>query len=387
VKIVRPEGQGAMIRVNRYNTTGAQPAAQALERKLAELAPLKHFVATGFARNGLFLLARALGWDASAEIIIPAFTCPVIRHTIESAGAMPVPVDAEPDGLNIDADLIEKAITDKTRAVYVVHTYGTAAHMERICAVAKRHNLAVIEDVAHAPFYRYRGRQLGTWGDFAVYSFTKKLVNYEGGAIGTNDTAAFREMMRLRDQYQAARPAFFTGLIDSYVRLVGSWWESGFSTASLCLMKLNDLVNRIAFRGAYGIGIDPGRFMPGDTAGRITVRRLDALKEAAVNDDARFRAFRQGMGGIIGLHGIHQYGEDTLPRYFTGSVRNRGGWLRLLSFRTWRNCNTPGDFPRADYLFASHRVFSKAILLFGRRAMRAPAGRPFSGGARGVRFD
>ncbi|HQL84020.1 MAG TPA: aminotransferase class I/II-fold pyridoxal phosphate-dependent enzyme, partial [Spirochaetota bacterium] len=194
-----------MIRVNRYNTTGAQPAAQALERKLAELAPLKHFVATGFARNGLFLLARALGWDASAEIIIPAFTCPVIRHTIESAGAMPVPVDAEPDGLNIDADLIEKAITDKTRAVYVVHTYGTAAHMERICAVAKRHNLAVIEDVAHAPFYRYRGRQLGTWGDFAVYSFTKKLVNYEGGAIGTNDTAAFREMMR-RYRWCRSRP-------------------------------------------------------------------------------------------------------------------------------------------------------------------------------------
>ena len=152
-----------MIRVNRYNTTGAQPAAQALERKLAELAPLKHFVATGFARNGLFLLARALGWDASAEIIIPAFTCPVIRHTIESAGAMPVPVDAEPDGLNIDADLIEKAITDKTRAVYVVHTYGTAAHMERICAVAKRRR----DEARHLG--RFRGVQLH-----------KKLVNTKG---------------------------------------------------------------------------------------------------------------------------------------------------------------------------------------------------------------
>ena len=101
--------------------------------------------------------------------------------------------------------MIEKAITERTRAVYVVHTYGTAARMERICAVAKRRNLAVIEDVAHAPFYRYRGRQLGTWGDFAVYSFTKKIVNYEGGAIGTNDTAVFTAMMRLREELQAPR--------------------------------------------------------------------------------------------------------------------------------------------------------------------------------------
>ncbi len=366
-----------MMRFNIDN--GTKTRTQALERKLAGLVPLKHFVATGFARNGLFLLARALGWDGSTEIIVPAFTCSIIKHTIEAAGAMPVPVDAEPDGLNIDPGMIEKAITDRTRAVYVVHTYGTAAQMERICSVAKRHNLAVIEDVAHAPFYRYRGRQLGTWGDFAVYSFTKKLVNYEGGAIGTNDTAVFRALMRLRDEHRAPATVSLAGLVDSYVRLAGSWWESGFSTASLCLMKLNDLINRVAFGGAYGIGIDPCKFMPSRSASRITLRRLDALHAAACGDDARYRAFREGMGGLIEVYGIHQRGADTLPRYFTGSVGDRPGWLRLLSFRTWRNCNTPGACPRADYLYDHYRVFSRAILMLARRSARAHAGEPVRG--------
>ena len=76
---------------------------------------------------------------------------------------------------------------------------------------------------------------------------------------------------------------------------------------------------------------------------------------------------------MIGLYGIHQVGADTLPRYFTGSVRDRGGWLRLLSFRTWRNCNTPGVYPRADWLYEHYRVFSKAIIII-RAAKRG--GRP-----------
>lgn len=350
-----------------------QHPALELERRLAGLVPLKHFMATGFARNGLFLLARALGWDGSSEIIIPAFTCSIIRHTIEAAGAKAVPVDAEPDGLNIDPVLVEKAITGRTRAIYVVHTYGTAARMELICAIATRHGLTVIEDVAHAPFYRYRGRQLGTFGDFAVYSFTKKMINYEGGAIGTSNTDAFNALMALRAQYREDRPLTAAGMIDGYVRLVGSWWETGFSIAALCLMKLNDFVNRILFRGSYGISIDPGKFMPGRTASRVTLRQLDALHDAVAENNARYRAFREGTGGAIEVYGTGRNTAGTLPRYYTGTVKGRNTLLKLISFRTWRNSNTPGEFPRADYLYENYRVFSKAVLFGKRKKRREPA--------------
>jgi dTDP-4-amino-4,6-dideoxygalactose transaminase len=363
-----------MIRHAIDTTAESLHPARELERKLADLVPLKHFMATGFTRNALVLLARALEWDAFTEVIVPAFTCSIIRHTIEAAGARPVPVDAEQNGLNIDPDLIEKAITGRTRAVYVVHTYGTAARMERICAVAKRHNLAVIEDAAHAPFYRYHGRQLGTWGDYALYSFTKKTINYEGGAIGTNNTAVFNALMSLRDRYQEERAITAAGIIDGYVRLVGSWWEKDFSIPALCLMKLNDLINKAVYRGSYGVSIDRSKFKPDGAACRITLRQLDALHEEAGAHDARYRAFREGAGGPIGVYGIHQDPADTPPRYFTGSVQARGSLMKLISFRTWRNSNVPGSFPRADYLYEHYRVFSKAALLFGRRGERqAPA--------------
>jgi hypothetical protein len=366
-----------MIGFFKINTMGETlHTAAELERRLAELVPLKHFMATGFARNGLFLLARALGWDASTEVLVPAFTCPVIRHAIESAGAKAVPVDAEPDGLNLDPELAEKAVTGGTRAIYVVHTYGTAARMEQLCALAKRHNLVVIEDVAHAPFYRYRGRQLGTWGDFAIYSFTKKSVNYEGGAVGTNNTAVHNAMMALREQYQRDGALTAAGAIDGYVRLVGSWWESGFSVAALFLMKLNDLVNRALFRGAYGVSIDPGKFMPRRAACRITLRQLDSLRAAADGNGGRYRAFRERAGSAIRVYGTLRDAADTLPRYYTGLLDTGGALMRLISFRTWRNSNPPGEFPRADYLYGHYRVFSKAILLFMRRGKRqAPAGR------------
>ena len=115
-----------------------------LEKKLSELMPLKHFLATGFSRNSLFLLIKAYGWEKGREIIIPAFTCPVIPKTIELSGMTPVPVDSESDGLNIDPDLVCSAITEKTCAIYVVHTYGTPAKIDKIVAIAREKGLIVM---------------------------------------------------------------------------------------------------------------------------------------------------------------------------------------------------------------------------------------------------
>ena len=237
-----------------------KPIVKELENKLHRLMPYKHFMVTAFSRNAFFLLIKAYGWEKPAEIIIPAFTCPVIKYTVEAANVIPVPVDAEKTGLNIDPDLIEKSITNNTRAIYVVHTYGIPAQIQKICYIAKKYGLVVIEDLAHSLFTPHRGEQLGTYGDHAILSFTKQIINFEGGAIATNNSEVFQEMLALREQYQEKKRFSFGWLIDSYVRLVGSWWESSFSRSALCLMRSNDWINRVIYKGSYGIRIDHSKF-------------------------------------------------------------------------------------------------------------------------------
>jgi hypothetical protein len=347
---------------NRIKMKG-NTAAEKLQDRLAELVPLRHFIATGYTRNALFLLIKAMRWDRNAEIIIPAFTCPVIRHTITEAGLVPVPVDAEDEGINIDPDNIIPSITVNTKAVYVVHTYGMTAQIERICAIAKKHDLMVIEDLAHAPFSIYRGRQLGTFGDVALYSFTKKIINFEGGAIGTNDSSLHARLVMLQREYERKRSFSPTFLIEIFVRLVGSWWESSFSVTALVLMKLNDMINSLVYRGSYGMSIDSAAFTPSSLGCLMTLRQIDRLYDRFRGNNTQYLK-QAGAASNILIYRTHQNGTDTLPFYITGIPAARQKLYRLISFRTWHNSYRPGLYPRADYLYENYRIFSKAVRPF-----------------------
>lgn len=351
---------------SKIDITGADsPAEQRLQDKLAELIPLKHFIITGFARNGLYLLIKALGWDSSAEIIVPAYTCSIIKHTIEEAGVTPLPVDAEDEGINIDPGKIRKAITPRTKAIYVVHTYGVAAQIDTICEIARMHNCLVIEDLAHAPFSFYKGRQLGTYGDFALFSFIKKNINFEGGALGTNNTSIYAKMIILQREYKQMRPRSFSIFLDNAVRLVGSWWEGGFSLPALSWMKFNDFLNVLIYKGVYGIKIDEFRFFASTSSCEKTLGQLDDLYKKYRENKSGYLKYKDRVPGIR-MYDIPQNGSDTLPFYYTG-VPEKSRLYKLLSFRTWRNSNEPGIYPRADYLYTHNRVFSRAILLFRSR--------------------
>ena len=340
-----------------------KPAVIRLQEKLTALLPLRHFIVTGFSRNGLFLLIKALRLSSTDEIIIPAFTCSIIRHTIEESGVKPVPVDAEDDGLNIDPEKIKKSITSRTKAIYVVHTYGTAAQIDTICSIAKKYSLIVIEDLAHAPFSLYKGKPLGTYGDFAVFSFTKKNINFEGGAIGTNNTSIYAKMVMLQREYDRKRSYSLDFFIDNTVRLVGSWWESRFSLMSLFWMKFNDFLNVVLYKGSYGIKIDNMRFTASEKSCMTTLRQLDTLIKKYRENKSDYSTFKDNVNGIR-MNGIYQNGNDTLPFYFTGEITKQSRLLKFLSFRTWRNSNEPGLYPRADHLYKNYRIFAKSILLF-----------------------
>lgn len=171
------------------------------------------------------------------EVIMPSYTFVSTADAFVLRGATAVFVDIRPDTMNIDEKLIEAAITDKTKAIVPVHYAGVSCEMDTIMDIASRHNLIVIEDAAQGIMSTYKGKPLGTIGDFGCYSFheTKNLSMGEGGAL----------LIRNRDDYERAeiirekgtnRSKFFRGEIDKYtwVDAGSSYLPSELNAAYLC---------------------------------------------------------------------------------------------------------------------------------------------------------
>jgi dTDP-4-amino-4,6-dideoxygalactose transaminase len=160
------------------------------EHEFAEACEAGHCIGVGNGLEALHLILRAYGIGDGDEVIVPSNTYIATWLAVSYAGAIPVPV--EPDGrtYNIDAALVEDAVTPRTKAIIAVHLYGQPADMDAINAIAKRHNLKVIEDAAQAHGARYKGRLVGALGDAAGFSFYpgKNLGAIgDGGAVTTND--------------------------------------------------------------------------------------------------------------------------------------------------------------------------------------------------------
>lgn len=159
------------------------------------------------------------------EVILPSYTFSSTANAAVLAGARLVFVDIRPDTMNIDEAKIEAAITDRTRAILVVHYAGVACEMDTIMDIARRHNLKVIEDAAQGVMAKYKGHFLGTIGDFGCYSFheTKNYSMGEGGAIVINDPDYIERAEILREK-GTNRSKFFRGQVDKY-----TWVDFGDS--------------------------------------------------------------------------------------------------------------------------------------------------------------
>ena len=159
------------------------------------------------------------------EVILPSYTFSSTATSAVLAGANLVFVDVRPDTMNIDENRIEEAITDRTRVIMVMHYAGVACEMDTIMDIARRHNLIVVEDAAQAVMSTYKGRPLGTIGDFGCYSFheTKNYSMGEGGAIVINNPA-YIEMAEILREKGTNRSKFFRGQVDKY-----TWVDFGDS--------------------------------------------------------------------------------------------------------------------------------------------------------------
>lgn len=160
------------------------------EQEFADYCEAKYCIGAGNGLEALHLILRAYGIGAGDEVIVPSNTYIATWLAASYAGATPVPVEPDERTYNIDPTRIEAAITPRTKAIMVVHLYGQPADMDAINAIAKKHNLKVIEDAAQAHGARYKGKRVGTLGDAAGFSFYpgKNLGAIgDGGAVTTND--------------------------------------------------------------------------------------------------------------------------------------------------------------------------------------------------------
>lgn len=165
----------------------------------------------------LEMAARLCDLKAGDEVIMPSYTFPSTADAVIACGATPVFVDIHAHTMNIDETKIEDAITPATKAIFIVHYAGVSCNMEKICEIAKEHNLLLVEDAAQGVMSTYKGQALGTFGDFGCFSFheTKNYSMGEGGALLIKD-AANNESAEILREKGTNRSKFFRGQIDKY---------------------------------------------------------------------------------------------------------------------------------------------------------------------------
>ncbi len=225
--------------------------------------------------SALDMAAILCDFKPGDEVILPSYTFSSTATAMILGGAKLVFVDIRPDTMNIDEKKIEHAITDKTKAIVVVHYGGVACEMDTIMDIAKKHNLKVIEDAAQAVMATYKGRALGTIGDFGCYSFheTKNYSMGEGGAILINDPE-YNERAEILREKGTNRSKFFRGQVDKYtwVDFGDSYLPSDINAAYLYaqLMHADEINNnRLETYNAY-----LEAFKPLADSGRIELQHI-----------------------------------------------------------------------------------------------------------------
>lgn len=228
-----------------------------LEKEFAKYCGTKHAVGVASGTDAIHLALRAAGIKTGDEIITSPFTFVATIEAIVYCGATPVFADIEPKTFNIDVSKIEGKLSNKTKAILPVHLYGLAAEMDKIMAIAKKHNLKVIEDACQAFGAEYKGKKVGTIGDFGCFSFfpTKNLGGAgDGGLITCKSLIDYELIKKLRvhgskNKYfheyigiNSRLDAIQAAILDVKLAYVDNWNEKRREIASKYSKELSDFV-------------------------------------------------------------------------------------------------------------------------------------------------
>ena len=222
--------------VENHKICGDGPFTKKCDEWMQNRFGVKKAMLTTSGSSALDMAALLCDLKPGDEVILPSFTFSSTANAFVLVGAKLVFVDIRPDTMNIDETKIEHAITDKTKVICVMHYAGVACEMDTIMDIAKRHNLKVVEDAAQAIMSTYKGRQLGTIGDFGCFSFheTKNFSMGEGGAILINNEKYIEKAEILREK-GTNRSQFFRGQVAKYnwVDFGDSYLQSDLNAAYL----------------------------------------------------------------------------------------------------------------------------------------------------------
>jgi dTDP-4-amino-4,6-dideoxygalactose transaminase len=249
------------------------------------------------------------------EVILPSYTFSSTANSAVLAGAKLVFVDIRPDTMNIDENKIEQAVTDKTKVIIVMHYAGVACEMDTIMDIAKQHNLMVVEDAAQAIMSTYKGKALGTIGDFGCFSFheTKNYSMGEGGAILINNHD-YNEKAEILREKGTNRAQFYRGQVDKYtwIDFGDSYLPSELNAAYLWgqLLKADDInQNRIntwnSYYQAFKPLADEGLVeLPTIPAGCEHNAHMFYLKFKNIEERTAFIAYMKEKGVLCVFHYI-----------------------------------------------------------------------------------
>lgn len=252
--------EAAVIETMRSKWISTGPKTAAFEKKFADLLGSEFAVSTANCTVSLHMALVLAGVEPGDKVICPSLTFVATCNAIRYVQAVPVFADiVSYEDLTIDPDDIEKKITAKTRAIIVMHFGGFACDMDRIMAIAKKHDLKVIEDACHGPLSEYKGRKLGTIGDAGCFSFysNKNISTGEGGMLVTNNHEMYDRARLIRSHgmtslsYERSR-----GHVTSYdVVELGFNYRMDDMRAAIGMVQLDklkpDLVRRSEIRALY----------------------------------------------------------------------------------------------------------------------------------------
>ena len=290
------EFEDAALEVLRSGWYVLGPHVEKFESEFAAYMKAEYAVGLASGLDALWLAFKVLGVGEGDEVIVPGNTyiASVMGITINGA----TPVFVEPDEFhNIDASKIEEKITAKTKAVLVVHLYGQACEMDRICAICKSHNLFLVEDCAQSHGAKFKGQMSGTFGDIGCFSFypSKNLGAFgDGGAIVTNNKQIAEDMKMYRNY--GSKKRYYFDVVGANSRLD----EMQAALLSVRLKHLDELnAEREVLAGRYLEGIHNDKFLlPTIRDGATTVWHQFVIRCKARDELIEFLKERE-IGSII----------------------------------------------------------------------------------------
>jgi dTDP-4-amino-4,6-dideoxygalactose transaminase len=307
-----------------YLTQGAQAAE--LERLIAAQVGVPYGFATSSATTGLHLALVALGVGPGDEVVIPDFSFPATANVVVQQGAIPVFVDIRLEDFGMDPDMLEAAITPRTKAIMPVHAFGLVADMDPILKIAVAHGIPVVEDAACALGAEYHGRQAGSLGDVGVFSFhpRKVITTAEGGMMTTADDDVAARVRVLRS-HGAVRGDHYMSFVEAGFNYRLSDVHAAIGVTQMTRLDAILEGRRVLADEFAGLlhGI-PGVTPPVTPLGRThTYQSYVVLLEKGIDRDRIIDGMRErGIETTLGTYGMHlqpyfreRYGiaDEALP--------------------------------------------------------------------------